>query len=134
MSIVPRPHDDGAPPHAVAHLRDVVRDSRVFRWIKGHRNLSAAVAAILVLLKIWRWLVFDLVRWVMHPGATASWVGEHWVPVVVGSAGIFLVAFVVTRLGIDWFSEDDVELGDWKAVSTRAGRPYETRPLPPRIG
>jgi hypothetical protein len=124
----------------VAHLRDLLRHSRIGRWIKGHRNLSAAAAALLAVGKVWRWLIFDLARIITHPGGTVHWVGAHALLAVALSLAVFVIAFVATRLGIDWFSADDDKAEDEPAKPgfgpAWAERPYDhnaTR-IPPRMG
>ncbi len=108
MTILPeRPREEDGPPPLVAYWRDVIRTSRVGRWIAAHKNVAAAVAGLFAVLKVWKWALWDLVWVIRHPGATVHWVGGHLVLALILTVAVFGITFAVSRLGLEWFSGGD---------------------------
>jgi hypothetical protein len=143
MSTLPR-HED-APPPAVAHVMDRLRTTRAFGWVRRHRNATATAAAGLIVLKSWRWALVGALRVLGHPRATLMMVQHHWQLAVVLSVGLFGIAFLAARLGIDWadrfastrekLAELDEDVSKMPVGPAWAERPPDrTLNLPPRMG
>jgi hypothetical protein len=105
VRILPQRKEDEPPP-AVSHLRDLIRHSRIGRWVVRHKNVAAAGAALFVVAKAARYFIGDLV---LHPGASLHWIVGHALLVFAVCAAIFAVAFVCGRLGIEWLGGPDEE-------------------------
>ena len=105
--------------------------------------IAAAATALLLVAKAWKWLLFDVVRWVIHPGRSVGWLGHHWHLALALTAGFFLVAFASARLGLDWMDrllggEDDDEDDAQGRLAVGPGwaerPPDRSTTLPPRMG
>jgi hypothetical protein len=127
MRILPQRSEDRPPP-AIEHLGGLLRDSRVGRWVGRHKNGTAAVAGLLAVAKLWKYAIFDFVRVITHPGATVHWILGHLLLTLGVSVAVFTVAFVVARLGLDWFSRDEAA----EPARPGLGPSWQERPPNPR--
>ena len=134
---VPRPDE----PPAVALLREKLGGSRVVRWARRHRTAAAALGALVVTLKAYKWLLPWLFKVALNPGEGISDVRDHWELLVIGSGLVFAFGFVTVRFGLDWLDRGAVapcaDLSRTVPGPAWAERPPDVRSpvhIPPRMG
>jgi hypothetical protein len=72
---------------------------RAFEWIKRHRGLVAAIAAVWVVLKFGRWVAggaWAAREWIPW-GDVGPWLRDHWVVGALVVVALFAATFVAVR-------------------------------------
>lgn len=76
-----------------------MRVRAAFDWIKRHRGIVAAVAAVWVVLKAVRWLIggaWALREWIPWSDV-GPWLADHWLLGVLAAAALFALTVVAVR-------------------------------------
>jgi hypothetical protein len=75
---------------------------RAWEWVKRHRGVLAALAAIWVVLKVGRWLAggaWAFREWIPWDDV-GPWIADHWLLGLLAAGVLFALAFAAVRSAI----------------------------------